>query len=224
MMNKIMNKVILQISSGNGPLECGWVVNQVLKFLIRECTDKNIGLEIIRQTEGPIPDNLNTVLIQLTGLNADSFAAPWIGPVLWIGQSPYRKFHKRKNWFVGVSRIQPVKRFSVDEKDFIIQTTRSSGPGGQHLNKTESAVKAVHSHSGISVTIRDSRSQFQNKKLAIQRLHQKLEIQFQQELLNIEQENWQLNRNFERGNPVKIFKGKDFISVLSPYEKTFMLL
>ena len=67
------------------------------------------------------------------------------------------------------------KNFVFDEKDIIINTCRSSGAGGQHVNTTDSAIKVTHKETGLTAICQDERSQFQNKQKAIQRLKEKLE-------------------------------------------------
>ncbi len=97
------------------------------------------------------------------------------------------------------------------ERDFTFQTMRSSGPGGQHVNKTESAVRATHTPSGMSVVVSDSRSQWQNKKLAIERLKQKLCQWELEQLTQQKAEGWNEHWNLERGNPIRVYEGEKFV-------------
>lgn len=69
-----------------------------------------------------------------------------------------------KNWYVGIGRFSADEHIQSDEIRF--ETLRSSGPGGQHVNKTDSAVRATHLASGISVKVQSERSQHANKRLA----------------------------------------------------------
>ncbi|MDR0865710.1 MAG: peptide chain release factor H, partial [Candidatus Symbiothrix sp.] len=84
------------------------------------------------------------------------------------------------------------------------QTLKASGPGGQHVNKTESAVRVTHIPSGISVMASENRSQLQNKKQAIERLRIKLAAYEQERMLALNQDNWQNHNELERGNPVRV--------------------
>ena len=92
------------------------------------------------------------------------------------------------------------------------QTTRSQGNGGQNVNKVNSAVRATHLPTGVSVFAQDSRSQLDNKKLALNRLREKLaEIELQQ-LAQQAQHHWSNHTQVQRGNPVRTFNGSDFKS------------
>lgn len=205
--------IIVQITSGRGPAECCWVVAQVLKTMLAEAENKGFRYEVISRNAGIEAGTLVSAMVKFEGNKVNVFAQQWNGSVLWVGQSPYRKFHKRKNWFVGVNIVNLDETVQWSEKDITYQTLRSSGPGGQHVNKTESAVRAIHEPSGIQVTASDSRSQLQNKKLATRRLLNKLVEWRLSELIRIEQSQWNQHNQLERGNPVKVFKGREFQQV-----------
>lgn len=80
----------------------------------------------------------------MKGERAEAFSQARIGTIKWKGQSPYRKNHRRKNWFVGVSKAPDIRDVpEFDERDIRYQTLKASGPGGQHVNKTESVVRAT---------------------------------------------------------------------------------
>jgi peptide chain release factor len=206
------NEILIQVTSGRGPTECCWVVSQVLKTMLKEAGEKDINCKIIQQKKATEPDTLVSALIKLWGPEADTFAKTWEGCVLWIGQSNYRKYHKRKNWFVNVKRINQEVLFEWNETDIMFQTLRASGPGGQHVNKTESAVRAIHSPSGLQVTASNQRSQLQNKKLAKERLQEKLAQWQWIELSKNEQSRWHQHNTLERGNPVRVFRGSEFVA------------
>lgn len=203
-----MKKVYLQITSGRGPTECCRVVAEVLKMMTTEARQMGFEAEVIEREKGVVAHTLFSAVISLSGDTAklNNFIASWEGTVLWISRSPYRKFHRRKNWFVGVSRLAVPEPSDWDERDIEFQTLRASGPGGQHVNKTETAVRATHSASGISVVASDSRSQLQNKRLAAERLQVKLAAIKQEKLLAQTQDNWQNHNRLQRGNPVKTIK------------------
>ena len=90
-----------------------------------------------------------------------------------------RPGHKRQNWFVGVKTVDlaaaPAEA-SIAPADVRFETLRAGGPGGQHQNTTDSAVRAVHLPTGIVVTARNERSQHRNKAIALQRLEAMLRV------------------------------------------------
>ena len=201
-----MEKVYLQITSGRGPAECCRVVAKVLEMMLAEARQKGFEAETVEREEGVVKHMLFSAVALLQGENMDDFVASWEGTVLWIAQSPYRKFHKRKNWFVGVQRLIVPEISEWDEREITFQTLRASGPGGQHVNKTETAVRATHRASGISVVASDNRSQLQNKHLAAERLQVKLALLKQEKILATTQDNWQNHNRLRRGNPVRTIK------------------
>lgn len=200
----------IQITSGRGPIECCWVVAQVLKFIIEELKERKISYQILQREKGLENGTLQSATIRLQGNELDTFLNSWLGTIQWIGKSTFRTFHKRKNWFIGVFEINASEELSLNEKEIKFQATRSSGPGGQHVNKVSSAIRATHIKTGLQVLVMDSRSQHQNKKIAIQRLQEKV-LEFNTEQLKTAVQNqWENHLNLQRGNPIKVFKGSDF--------------
>jgi peptide chain release factor len=93
-------------------------------------------------------------------------------------------------------------------KDVKLETCRSSGPGGQNVNKVETAVRGTHLPSGLQVLAMDTRSQLENKKLCLARLEAKILIWQAGQLMEQQQIQWQEHNALERGNPVKIIKAR----------------
>ncbi|MEO6175882.1 MAG: peptide chain release factor H [Flavobacterium circumlabens] len=203
-------KKIIQITSGRGPAECSWVVAQVLKTFIEEAKENNIKTTMLHRETGIENGTVETATILLESDTLDTFINSWIGTIQWIGQSQFRKFHKRKNWFVGIFEIETSTATEISEKDIHYQAMRSSGAGGQHVNKVSSAVRATHIPTGISVVAMDSRSQHQNKKLATERLLQKFKEEAVKQFKAEFQAQWMNQLQIQRGNPVRIFQGSDF--------------
>lgn len=204
-----MDKII-QITAARGPAECCWVVAQVLKILIAEIKANGIEYIILQREKGIENGTIQSVSIQLTGKNVSDFLSTWCGTVKWVGTSTFRKYHKRKNWFIGVYELEQLSLSELKEKDISFQTMRSTGPGGQNVNKVNSAVRAIHTPTGVQVVAMDSRSQHQNKKLAITRLKEKVMDANRQQLKTMELNQWENHLSLERGNPIRVFKGSDF--------------
>lgn len=206
-----MHKTIfIQISAGRGPSECAWVVAQVLKELMAFARQSGLEAETINRNQGQERGTLNSCLVKISGKEVEQVTLPWIGTVQWIGKSPYRKFHKRKNWFVGVSIFKESNLMTFREQDLEFSTFRASGPGGQHRNKVETAVRVIHKPSNLAVTASDSKSQLQNKKAAFARMKQALEQQQMEQLQARVDDQWREHLALQRGNPVKVFEGRDF--------------
>lgn len=197
------NKIYLQITSGRGPAECGRVVALVLERVMAQAKKIGLNMEVLEREQGVINRTLFSATLLIEGKNSQDIVNEWEGTIQWIAQSPYRIYHKRKNWFIGVNSFIVPNIKDANEKDIEYQTLRASGPGGQHVNKTESAVRATHTPSGLSVTASDQRSQLQNKKLATERLLIKLAAWNEEQDMRTVQENWNNHNNLQRGNPVK---------------------
>ena len=204
-----MDKII-QITAGRGPAECSWVVAQVLKRFLEETKSEGIQHNILHKENGHQNGTVQSVSIRLTGKNLEAFLTSWLGTIQWVGSSTFRKYHKRKNWFIGAFELKQLQNLKIEEKDITFQTMRSTGPGGQNVNKVNSAVRAIHTPTGVQVVAMDSRSQHQNKKLAIARLKEKVNNVNLERLQQTMSNQWENHLNLQRGNPVRIFKGTDF--------------
>ncbi|PZO30389.1 MAG: peptide chain release factor H [Flavobacteriaceae bacterium] len=204
-----MDKII-QITAGRGPAECTWVAAQVLKKVLEEAHENQLEVKVLQRESGQENGTVASALLMLKGKSVDEFIASWTGTIQWIGQSSFRKMHKRKNWFIGVFEIESLQIKTISEKDIQYQAMRSSGAGGQHVNKVSSAIRATHLPTGISVVAMDSRSQHQNKKLATERLIEKFKISELEQIKQQVNNQWENQLNVQRGNPTRTFKGSDF--------------
>lgn len=200
----------LQITSGQGPAECCWVVARLVEVLRAEAVAASIEIQPLEVTEGAEAGTFRSVLLSLDGDNATTFAAGWRGTVQWIGQSPYRPTHKRKNWFVGVEVFTAPEKPAWSADELVIETMRASGPGGQHVNKTSSAVRITHTPTGLVAVAREERSQHRNRKLALARLADLFARQGTAAEGDARQQRWEQHAALARGNAVRVFRGKEF--------------
>jgi peptide chain release factor len=206
-----MKKHIIQITSGKGPVECHWVVAQVLKILLKEAKEYGLGHHLIDREAGTENGTIISATIQLQGDKISAFLENWIGTIQWIGQSRFRKLHKRKNWYVGVNNLESDEDLKeISDKDIRYEFTRSGGPGGQHVNKVSTAVRATHLPTGQVVFVSQGRSQLQNKKEAKRKLLKQLEEKATQETKERVKDAWENHAQLDRGNPIRVFKGSDF--------------
>ncbi len=200
----------LQITSGRGPEECCWVVNMLSQQIIDDAKSKGINTRVIDMVPGNKTKTFKSVLIALEGEAPSTFIKSFEGTVQWIGKSMFRTNHKRKNWFVGVSAFVPPETPHWLENEFEIQTMRASGPGGQHVNKTETAVRITHRPTGIQAIAQEERSQHLNRKLAMSRLNRLLLHKENEIICESQSKRWNHHNRLERGNPVRVFEGLEF--------------
>ena len=215
--------ILLQLSAGQGPAECCLAVSKAIVLLEREAKELKVNLCLVEKVDGPRRITIKSVLYRLEGENSLGLAEKWRGTMQWICQSPYRLKHKRKNWFfTGCFSEHAETSFShaADSLNAIrYEACRSSGPGGQHANKTSSAVRAVHLETGISVKVQSERSQHMNKRLAKALIGMKL-AESQNQVEQAEKGNrHKSHHSIERGNAKRIFKGINFQSVTANEER-----
>lgn len=203
-------KRYIQITAGRGPEECCFAVAQVLKKMLKECKAYDCHAEILHRERSHINGNLYSASLCVNTKNQPEILKDWVGTIQWTSQSPFRKNHKRKNWFIGVFELEAEALPTFDWKDVRYEAFRSSGPGGQHVNKTSSAVRAIHLPSGVAVTAQDTRSQLQNKKLANERLLRVWQEGEMQRIKSMQMDEWSNHLDLQRGNPVKVFRSMDF--------------
>lgn len=202
-----MTEAILHLTSGRGPAECRWVVSQLAKAFSDEAARIGVTCEVL-DAQDELPASL---LMRVSGDGALAFAGERTGTILWIGESPFRPRHKRRNWFVGVA-LAPIPEDVPDlrDSDIDFQAMRASGPGGQHVNKTDSAVRATHRPTGLVATAQEQRSQHANRKLAKLKMTMLLEERRSGASDEVRHEQWSVHQQLERGNPVRTYAGPKF--------------
>lgn len=206
--------ITLMISDAHGPGECQLAVQHVLERLLQDA--RRQGVEAQVRDKRPAPHGLHSAVVILVGHNAESLAEQWQGTVQWIWPSRLRPKHPRKNWFVGVIRLETPAP-PVGHGVLRIQTCKAGGKGGQHVNKTESAVRVTDTASGLSVKIARERSQHANKRLALAALADKQAARHDslqgQQAYTRHRQHWQV----EKGGAVKVFAGDDFVEKTAPH-------
>ena len=204
----------LHITANTGPSECCLGVRKAFDAVCAEAGREGIAVSIVEQLAGPIEGAFRSVLLELDdaagGARDRLLAARWCGSLLWVCESPYRKLHKRKNWFLSGAAFAPPQE-PGDVGEIRYEATRASGPGGQHVNKTDSAIRATHVATGLSVKVQTERSQHANKRLAGQLLASKLDALAQAATEKGKAERRMLHLQAERGNAARVFVGPGFV-------------
>jgi peptide chain release factor len=200
----------LLLTSGRGPGECRIALARTLGILAREAAANDLDFDA---ATGPNPDGHGpaSAIALLDGRGAEAFAATWIGSILWVARSPLRPHHRRKNWFIGVFKLEPrTIEPELNPADVRFEAFSAGGPGGQHQNKTASAVRAVHKPTRLAVVAREGRSQHRNKAIALKRLDALLKLKHELAAVTDDQHVQSGHSRLERGRPIRIFEGKDF--------------
>jgi peptide chain release factor len=201
----------LLLTSGRGPAECRIALGKVLTILAAEAAAAGLDLDMATGT-APDAHGPGSAVVIIEGVGAEAFARSWTGSVLWVARSPVRPHHKRKNWFIGVFQLPPSEGAPVtlQAADVRFEAFRAGGPGGQHQNKTESAVRAVHVPTGLATVARSERSQHRNKAAALRRLGELIRLGNEIAVLAAREEQHTNHDRLERGRPVRCFRGEDF--------------
>ncbi len=204
------NSIFMQITAAQGPLECELAVVKTLKKVMQEAKLYQLDIDSVERVSSTHPNGIKSVTLKITGEMAISFGAQWSGTILWQFKSPVRVHHGRKNWFVGIFVDQYVPQ-QFDMKDIRVDTMRAQGAGGQHVNKTDSAVRVTHLPTGIVAISQNERSQHTNKKNALELLSFRLR-QHEQTLKGQKiAERWHQHYKLERGDPKRTFKEDAFL-------------
>lgn len=200
----------LNVNAGAGGTEAQDWAEMILRMFIRFCEREKFSTSVLDYQAGE-GAGIKSATIFIKGKNAYGLLKGEHGIHRLVRISPYDASKRRHTSFAGVSVIPEVEdvAITIDPKDLRIDTYRAGGAGGQHVNKTDSAVRITHIPTGIVVQCQNERSQGQNKETAMKMLAAKLAEKQREER---EAENAKIERKqIEWGSQIRSY-------VLHPYK------
>lgn len=177
------NNAILSLHAGAGGTEsCDWAA-MLFRMYSRWADKKGFSLEVLDSLDGD-EAGIKSITFQVNGENAYGYLKSEKGVHRLVRISPFNAAGKRQTSFVSCDVMPDIEEdvdIEVKDEDIRIDTYRSSGAGGQHINKTSSAIRITHFPTGIVVQCQNERSQHMNKDKAMQMLKAKLYLLKQEE-------------------------------------------
>lgn len=177
------DNAIVSLHAGAGGTEsCDWAA-MLYRMYSRWASDHGLSIEVLDSLDGD-EAGIKSITFQVNGENAYGYLKSEKGVHRLVRISPFNAAGKRQTSFVSCDVMPDIEEdidIEVRDEDIRIDTYRSSGAGGQHINKTSSAIRITHFPTGIVVTCQNERSQHMNKDKAMQMLKSKLYLLQQEE-------------------------------------------
>ncbi len=202
----------LEVHSGAGGTEaCDWA-EMLLRMYLRWCENSGYTASILDITSGD-EAGIKSAMLEIDGAYAFGYLKCEIGIHRLVRISPFDSNHRRHTSFASVfayPQVEDTSEIEIDEEDLRIDTYRASGHGGQHVNKTDSAVRITHLPTGTVVQCQSERSQHKNKAKALSVLLARIKQKKDEELAEQRAEIESKKKRIEWGSQIRSY-------VLHPY-------
>ena len=207
-----MKQTYVQFTAGRGPVECAAACYVISRKFADEIQKIKLVPTVV-DYESDDEFGFRSIIFKISKITSkeiDSIRSKWEGTIKFISiKNSFRPNHKRKNWFIGCNFFDvDDTKITFDMNDIKIDLMRSSGPGGQNVNKVESGVRLTHIPTGIIVKCIMTRDQKQNLKVAKEIMQAKLDLLNDAKETNIKNLFWMSHDSLERGGEVMTIKGE----------------
>ena len=198
---------IVSINAGAGGTEAQDWVEMLFRMYLKWCESKNMKTQVIDFLDGD-EAGIKSLTFTVTGPYAYGHLKSEHGIHRMVRISPFDASGRRHTSFASVSVLPEVTQdiqIEIEDKDLRIDTFRASGPGGQHVNKTSSAVRITHLPSGIVVQCQNEKSQHRNREMAMKVLKSKLYELEKEKQEQVKQDRHQNQKEIAWGSQIRSY-------------------